>query len=52
MQNLNDSPEYYRMREAHERQMAERAPTPEVRDIHLKLAEKYAELANAAAHTR
>lgn len=41
MRSYDDSPEYYRMREAREREMAENAPNEEVRAIHLALAENY-----------
>jgi hypothetical protein len=36
---------YYRKREASERDLAESAPAPDIRKIHLQLAKRYAELA-------
>ena len=37
---------YYRNREAAERDLAESAPTGDIRKIHLQLAKRYAELAD------
>jgi hypothetical protein len=41
MRNIDNSPEYYRMREARERELAERAKLEEVKAIHRALAENY-----------
>ena len=48
MNTVDDSAEYFRMREAQERDMAERATSDEVRSIHLSLADRYRELADEA----
>ena len=48
MQMVDDSPEYYRLRESEERMMAETAKSGDVRAIHLTLADKYRELAEKA----
>jgi hypothetical protein len=38
--------EYYRSREEAERDLARQAPADDIRQIHLQLAERYAELAD------
>ena len=48
MRGVDDSPDYYRMLEAQEREAADRAPMESVRKIHLALAAKYQELAAKA----
>lgn len=48
MSMVDDSAEYFRMREAQERAMAERAASDEIREIHFALAERYRELADEA----
>lgn len=48
MRSYDDSPEYYRMREAREREMAENAASEEIRAIHLALAENYQAAAEEA----
>ena len=48
MNMADDSPEYYRMREAREREMAADAATEEIRYVHETLAESYRELAEDA----
>lgn len=45
MNKFDDSPEYYRLREAQERERAEKALTDEARAVHLALAERYGETA-------
>ena len=45
---MDDSPEYYRMREAREREMAAIAPNEEVKRAHLALAENYRLVAEEA----
>lgn len=42
---LSRSPDYYAARSVEERRLAMRAKDPQVRAIHLKLAENYAQLA-------
>jgi len=44
----SNSADYYRQREAHERELAEKASLPNVRQIHLSLAERYRALAESA----
>ena len=41
MRSLDHSPDYYRKREAQEREMAETAISEESKAIHLALAENY-----------
>lgn len=48
MNTIDNSAEYFRMREAQERAMAERAASEEIRSIHLTLADRYRELADEA----
>lgn len=45
MRSLDDSPEYYRLRETHEREAAEKAANDAIRNIHLAMAAKYQKLA-------
>lgn len=45
---LDDSPEYYRMREARERELATTAASEEARQSHLALAENYRMVAEEA----
>jgi hypothetical protein len=48
MKTVDNSPEYFRMRETQEREMADKAPTEEGRAVHLALAERYRDLAEDA----
>ena len=48
MLTFDDTPDYYRTREKHEREMARSAPSETIGKIHLELAEKYRELAEKA----
>lgn len=48
MEAIDDTPDYYRMRESQERGMALKARNEEVRSIHLALADKYRDLADLA----
>ena len=45
MNTSDNSPEYYRMREAQEQEMADKAATEEGRAVHQALADRYRELA-------
>ena len=46
---VSDGPrDYYRLRETQEREMAAKAQDGSARQIHLELAEKYRELAEAS----
>ena len=45
---VDDSPEYYRMRETKEREAAANAANDGVREIHLAMADKYKALAEEA----
>ena len=47
----SNSAEYYRQREAHERELAERAELAKAREIHFSLAERYRFLAQCADET-
>ena len=49
MNAVNETPEYYRMRETQERDLAHSAATRAISKIHLELADKYRELARQAA---
>lgn len=48
MNTVDDSPEYYRLRESQERDAAELAANDDTRQIHLVLADKYRQLAKDA----
>ena len=48
MNTSDNSPEYYRMREAQEQEMADKAATEEGRAVHQALADRYRELAEEA----
>ena len=48
MNTSDNSPEYYRMREAQEQEMADKAATEEGRAVHQALADRYSELAEEA----
>ena len=48
MKSVDDSAEYYRLRETQERDAADKAATDAVRQIHTALADKYKELAENA----
>ena len=48
MNTSDNSPEYYRMREAQEQEMADKAATEEGRYVHQALADRYRELADEA----
>lgn len=48
MTTVDDSPEYYRLRETQERDASERAASDDTRQIHLAMADKYRELAKEA----
>ena len=48
MRKDSNSADYYRQREAHERELAEKANLPNVRQIHLSLAKRYRALAENA----
>ena len=52
MHMLDQSAEYYRLREGHERALALAAKTSEQRREHLKSAKRYASLANGLAEPR
>ena len=47
MHELN-SPDYYRRREHQELKLAEQAVAPDIRAIHLELAQRYADLVRQA----
>ena len=48
MKTVDNSAEYYRLREEQEREAAASAPSAGIAEIHLKLATKYRELAAKA----
>lgn len=52
MQQSDHSPDYYRLREAQEREMADNAQDDAARKIHLALADRYRLLADGAAIIR
>lgn len=47
-----DQLSYYRSREAAERQLAATAASPAIRDIHLELATRYAELCQGSGREK
>ena len=48
MNTSDNSPEYYRMRETQEREMADKAINEEARAVHQALADRYREMAEEA----
>lgn len=42
--SVENDPEYYESRERHARELAEEAKEPQVKAIHLDMAERYAKL--------
>jgi len=48
MRRESNSADYYRRREAHERELAAKAALPKIGQIHLELAEHYRALAMSA----
>lgn len=48
MNTSDNSPEYYRMRETQEREMADKAANEEARAVHQALADRYREMAEEA----
>jgi hypothetical protein len=48
MQLNDNSPDYYRMREAQERAMAAKAQDEDIRQIHQAMADKYRDMAECA----